>query len=106
MPYPSTKDNALRNPTAHAFVRGAGFIGFDEYEQRELVYGPYDNSGSCMPSVRAAEGSRHLLRPPNGNEPLMFVWAAGDSWLRWGGKRLAFTARYLGSYGWTYIRPV
>jgi hypothetical protein len=57
-----------------------------------------------FPVAGARDGSKHLLKPPNGAKPLVFLWVAKESaWERFGGTRMAFTGAYLGAHGWGYV---
>ncbi len=105
MARPSTREAALVDPTRHAFIRGGGYIAFEDHEQSQLVHGPLMKS--CDPPVGTQDKTPHLLAPPNGALPMSFMWLKRQGvWMRHGGNRLGFTARYLGSHGWTYVRPV
>lgn len=100
MPSRSTRERAAASPTTHAFQPGRrGYVAFGPHEA--LLPGPLREV--CAAEAEPADCSRHLLRPPGGGEPLQFTWyVAETAWCRYGGKRLGFTAAYLGSHGWTY----
>ena len=62
---------------------------------------------TCVPPANTPADSRHYLRPPRGAQPLLFTWIAAEkAWapLTRDGKRMAFTADYLASHGWQYLK--
>lgn len=100
MPLPSTRDAALKSMVTHAFMRGVGYMRFED----EMPAGPHDPA-RCSPPRGAPDRSRHLLKPP-GAVPMTFTWIEREAaWARDGGLRMAFSAAYLSSHGWTYARP-
>jgi hypothetical protein len=103
MPRMSTMAQAMSNPARHAFHPGVGYVEFLPHEQ--MLHGGAAPD-ACFPAGPTLDGSLHLLTSPGGPE-MEFVWVARDqAWARFGGNRLAWTAAYLSSHGWTYKGPV
>jgi len=100
----SDQATALRNPTAHAFVRGVGylFIGAPA-----ININPIYGVGDCQPPLDTPDGSMHHLQTPN-NGPLEELRYERNLW--WPalgrGRRLAFTPAYLAAHGWKYFGSV
>ena len=112
----STQVQAHASPTTHAFRRGVGYLEYapnDELLKRRrdlaLHAGPHGEA-ACDPPANTPTGSQHLLKPPGGHAPMVcsFVSRPAAAWmpLHRDGKRLAFTAAYLASHGWKYLRAV
>lgn len=100
----STGAQAHASPTTHVFRPGHGYIEFAAH--MALKHGPV-RGGNCRPPEGTAAHSRHLLKPPGGHAPLACAWiAAQQAWmpLHRDGKRMAFTADYLASHGWQYLK--
>ncbi|MFZ1011184.1 MAG: hypothetical protein WAN65_30375, partial [Candidatus Sulfotelmatobacter sp.] len=111
----SSRDRAKTAAVAHQFRPFAGYFEYGETMQKlhdrgrfkkphpYLVKGHLD--GKCEAPQGSAAGSKHLLLPPGGHPPIMFSYIPADkAWmpLNRDGKRMAFTAAYLGSHGWRY----
>lgn len=99
----SDRRAALAQPSLHRFVPGMGYM--------KVTPRPHGRQagGSCTPPRAAANASLHLLLPPNGAEPVKMIWNQRDqSWSAehmMAGNRMAWTALYLASHGWSYIGP-
>lgn len=96
----STRERALAAPTMHSFQMGVGYFEYDSLPP----LGP--KQSNCMPPKKIKDGSLHEIALPEGVGKRVFTWVAKDqAWATDGGNRLAFTAAYLGSHGWSYIGP-
>lgn len=95
-----TDKAARRAQTTHAFVPGRGYFSLGALPL------PAHAKPAHMALPRLlADASTHFLTPPHGGEALEFTWVAAEqAWARYGGHRMAFTATYLASVGWTYDR--
>lgn len=110
MPTQSTPAAAASAKTTHSWIPGRGYVAHDATDR--LAMGRHRSS--CVAPTQPADGSIHLLFPPGGGWSLAFRWIenerawepenAGLAIKR--GRRLAFTADYLGSHGWKYDQPV
>jgi hypothetical protein len=101
----STATQALQSPTTHVFVPKRGY--FEKASNSDLRRGPLTEDCSAPPGTK--DGSRHLLNPPNGHPPITCSYIAiQKAWmpLYKDGKRMAFTAEYLGSHGWRHLKAV
>lgn len=62
-----------------------------------------------MPPPQTGDATVHLLQPPKGAHPVRMRWIARErAWEADNGRhgrRMAFTANYLGSHGWEYVGP-
>jgi len=86
--------------TAHSYHPGFGYVKHD------IPLDPGPHRRQCLAPQTIVNGSAHLLSPPGGPPAIRFVWVeAEQAWARSGGIRMAFTAGYLGSHGWTYTGP-
>lgn len=109
----STSTQAQASLITHQFRRGHGYFEFapnSELLRRAphlaLHNGP-KRDGKCLPPDGTSDRSIHWLRPPGGHQPLMCAWIASEkAWMPTmrDGKRMAFTAEYLASHGWTYLK--
>lgn len=102
----STAAQAESALTAHVFRPGLGYTEFAPH--LALKHGPV-RGGNCKPAKDAPPRSEHRLKPPGGHAALVCAWVpAEQAWrpLHRDGKRMAFTADYLASHGWTYLAPV
>ena len=98
----STRAAAMASKTTHSVVQGHGYVqhAFPPVLRAVPLAPP------CNPPPGAMDGETHMLCPPNGGEALAFTWVARElAWERPGGNRLAWTAAYLGSHGWSYGGP-
>lgn len=94
---------AQADPTAHSFRPGTGYVYLGQpslpqhAQPRQMV----------LPA-NLVDGSIHWLTQPGSASDRMFVWlAAHRAWRPYGGvagNRMAHTADYLASVGWTYSR--
>lgn len=101
-----SRDEALAKPMHHQYVIGIGYLAHD---------GPPDLPASasgrkgCCPKKDAAEGSLHVMKPPNGAGPVIMLWSRKhQAWsaLNPGkGNRMAWSAEFLMRAGWEYVRP-
>jgi len=60
---------------------------------------------NCEAPAGTKPGSQHYLLPPGGHKSILCEYVAnGPAWMpvNRDGKRMAFTAAYLGSHGWKY----
>lgn len=97
----STRERALSSQTTHSFRMGHGYI------DHAASLRPGQFKGSCHPAPGAPDGSRHVLRAPHGDTKV-FAWVKKEAaWAGMPGKghRMAFSADYLASHGWTYQGP-
>lgn len=98
----STQARAAANPATHSFRIGLGYM------EHPTILKPGPFRGLCMPAAGAVSDSQHILVSPHGATKV-FAWVAKH--LAWHnpvpskGHRMAFTAAYLGSHGWTYQGP-
>lgn len=98
------RDAAMRRQTHHSFLPDLGFVAHR---------GPPDvppgskASAGCSPPAATTDGSKHMLKPPNGSKPMPFRWVASEqAWasLKSGeGNRLAWPATFLQRCGWSYV---
>jgi hypothetical protein len=94
-----------RNPTAFAFVVGKGFqlLGTPR-----IPSPPVGAAEACEPASDAEYGSWHRLIPPNQVDGT-YIRVRWNSELKcWvpplesGGRRIAFSSKYLAAAGWVY----
>ena len=95
----SSREAAMSSKTTHSLVAGKGYVRHDfPPELRAEPLAP-----PCLPAADALDGSHHLLKSHHGGAALVFTWVKREvAWERPGGNRLAWTAAYLGTHGWTY----
>ena len=109
----STQAQAHASPLTHAFRRGIGYQEFapnSELLQRRpdlALKAGARRDCNCIPPDNTPANSKHLLMPPGGAPPIECTYLARDkAWMppvHRAGKRMAFTADYLASHGWTYL---
>lgn len=100
----STREAAQAAQTQHQFVAGLGYLAAGPGDVLPKGTAP---AGRCIPPTRPENGSAHRLMTPGGVDHMVFYWVTAEqAWARPGGKRMAFTADYLSSHGWTYDGPV
>jgi hypothetical protein len=104
----STPEEAAADPLNHACT-AQGYWHYGPAER--LPLGSVGRTPALPVVGRPPDGSLHLLRAPQGGEPLTFKWLSDHE--AWGvhppgfkGRRMAFAPAYLGSQGWNYIGPV
>jgi hypothetical protein len=99
------RETAMRDPTRHQFIAGLGHVAHEGVPEVPLgaALSPPDRA---HPPAGAADGSRHLLNPPNGGKSIAFEWlAVHQAWKSErpeAGNRLAWPATFLSRAGWTY----
>ena len=102
----SNYGDALRDPAAHIFKPGLGYMNLGRMQSLPSHREPPDG---CTPPPSTIDSTWHFLQPPNGGPPMNFRWFANQkTWFRRGGakaRRLGFTAEYLSRAGWTYKGP-
>lgn len=99
----TSRGEALREPRAHTFVRGVGYVRVGD----PLVFGS-GPGGLCSPPLGTPDLSYHKLLPPGGASPIVFKWMAGaKTWWRHDAqsRRLGYAPEYLSSWGWKYLGP-
>jgi hypothetical protein len=101
-----SRKTALQRRTAHQFIPGIGYVAHAEPPE----FAPHPVGGkNCDPGAGAADGSVHVLRPPNGHPEMRMVWVAAER--AWAperadrGNRLAWTISHLSKAGWEYVGP-
>lgn len=99
-----TRSTAHAKKTHHQMVAGLGYVAHSG--PPELPPGS-DGSANCDPPATTADGSVHLLRPPNGARPIAMKWVvaerAWESMTPDRGNRLAWPADFLKKAGWAYM---
>lgn len=100
------KSTALARKTHHQFCPGIGYVAHSG--PPELQPGS-NGSANCIPAATAADGTLHLMQPPQGHPPITMRWVAveraWESLQPERGNRLAWPADYLRKVGWAYLRP-
>ena len=101
----TTAARAWADPTRHS-LKSAGF--FEHGPDEDMRLGAA-GMPAVLPPYGTADNSLHLLQPPLGNPPITCRWLMQhQAWAPEGvrpGHRLAFSAAYLGSHGWSYSGP-
>ncbi len=98
-----SKTAALKKQTGHQFVPGLGYV--PHAEAPEFIEHPAGGK-NCAPPDGTADGSVHIMVPPNGHPKVEMVWVAGEN--AWAarrpdqGNRLAWTISHLSKAGWEY----
>lgn len=97
---------AARRKTHHQFIPGIGYIA---HSGPPTLPPGSNGSQSCLPKGDAADGSLHLMQPPNGHPPITMKWVAveraWESLQPERGNRLAWPHDHLMKAGWSYLRP-
>ena len=97
------RSTAMASRTAHVFVPKLGYLHAGPLAMPKVAQGGAD---SASPAAAAVDGSRHILKAPDGGPELAFTWIAREkAWERYGGRRMAFSAAYLAAHGWSYVTP-
>lgn len=100
---PITQAEANKDRTSHQF---AGKLGYIKHTTPLPKPGPRVVAKDASPPASAKNGSRHVLLPPTGGEPIAFEWIAKDRlWARDGANRLGFSVAHLSAHGWAYVGP-
>ncbi len=99
------RKQAESDRTMHRYIPGRGYLRMGRPLQ--MPPSPLGNAPDCEPPHDAADGSVHMLRPPEASHaaPMPFAWHRDRrEWAPVGanGRRMAFTSAYLAAYGWTY----
>lgn len=98
--------DALQKQTHHQFVPGFGYIA---HGGAPVLPKGSNGTKDCNPPEGTADGTVHLLRPPNGDDPMAFRWIAAER--AWGtmrldrGNRIAWAPDHLMRAGWAYVSP-
>lgn len=101
------RSQAMRAKTRHQFIQGVGYLPHGGPPELE----PHQATGTknCDPPEMAIDGSQHMLRPPNGAPPRIFVWVKAEkAWEAFPfgvGNRLAWPASHLMKASWEYVGP-
>lgn len=97
----STKAEAARSLTTHAFYPGRGYVDYGvapSYPDQ-----PLQATNACDPPAGTLNSSQHVLKAPTGPVSYPFTWVASErAWLRASGNRMAWAATYLAAHGWSY----
>lgn len=97
-------DAAVKARTTHQFLPGQGYFKVNALKNK--VGGPTDKASPPQP---VADKSEHVLQMPGGDTKTMRWVATEGAWESTKpepARRMAFTAEYLSSHGWKYVKAV
>jgi hypothetical protein len=90
-------------PDQHALVAGQGYVYAGTLRTPSTGV-----TGLCTPPNGTADGTVHLIAPPQGGPAQAFTWNATlKLWMTTSAlsKRLGFPPDYLSRHGWSYVKP-
>jgi hypothetical protein len=102
-----SRSEAYKRLTHHQFAAGLGYVAHSGPPELPPIARGTKN---CAPPNGTADGSLHVMRPPNGHPPITMRWVqAEQAWASLQpekGNRLAWPGSYLMRAGWAYGEPV